>query len=704
MKKISIAFSVSLAYILCLMVIFGQPGFETNDDVLMAMQASGTGFAEVADEHLIYTHFLIGLVLKFLYQLSPELPWYGLYILTFQTMALTIILFLLQKRFSSNLYWLTIPYLLFAYTKPFLIIQFTTTAALVATAAAALLLEAMAHRRHKALLIRYTISSIILFSLASMVRAPAALLILILTALFILVKLAGKSLNRGWKLPIATLSIALISMFLLFTWNRNYYAGSSEWKHLYPHQQAVWKLVDTERLKQTDPVTRKCLKTAGWSTADVDMFYQWYSLDPQFDDKTLVELEKSLPRPPLKLKTLREVEDVVKDRTSIPALLLIALATIFVSSYRLSPNPGLRVAIFLISMVAIVLSLAIQIKLPPRVYTALLVFSSTMLVLNISPNRIKEITSYKPNALGILLATGILLIISFQGFQSITELTNTRRMALKDFSQALKHEKDRVYISLAADLPIECIGLMENPNLYFQGLSMLGFNSSHYSAAFYEKLKQISAKAPMNELDRKEIRLLSREQTNDVIRDYVLEHYNREPVFHPYLRKEGIEVRAYRVSYRDKDWKRPEIEDNTVILYPGELPPVFENCKLLEKERGMHSFKVTGRNPVVSIPIKIPGLKSESYTSLFVELGVKSRMNRSRRFAIWLADEKRSGHHSSKKLFPDSKMHTYFIDMEQFMLRPESRIIHINLTPLIHKRDAEEETFILGRLGLIRKD
>ena len=64
-----------------------SPAYETNDDVVMSMIASGTGVCLSPDEHLVFSHVSIGLVLKELYTLVPDFPWYGAYLLGAQFLS-----------------------------------------------------------------------------------------------------------------------------------------------------------------------------------------------------------------------------------------------------------------------------------------------------------------------------------------------------------------------------------------------------------------------------------------------------------------------------------------------------------------------------------------------------------------------------------------------------------------------------------------
>src|SRR2546423_10119334 len=57
--------------------------YETNDDAAMNMYAAGTGLGQPPSEFLLFQHFVVGLVLKFLYTHFPEIPWYGALMYTY---------------------------------------------------------------------------------------------------------------------------------------------------------------------------------------------------------------------------------------------------------------------------------------------------------------------------------------------------------------------------------------------------------------------------------------------------------------------------------------------------------------------------------------------------------------------------------------------------------------------------------------------
>ncbi len=69
------------------------PGFDTNDDAVINMIVAGEGFGLAPDEHMVFTHVWIGLVLKTAYTHFPDVPWYASYLLAVQAAANVVLLY-----------------------------------------------------------------------------------------------------------------------------------------------------------------------------------------------------------------------------------------------------------------------------------------------------------------------------------------------------------------------------------------------------------------------------------------------------------------------------------------------------------------------------------------------------------------------------------------------------------------------------------
>lgn len=86
-----------------LTLLLMTPTYDTNDDPVMALVASGYGTVKGPDEHLLYSNVLLGGTLKQLYSVASYVPWYGSYLLLSLFLAhwlLYAILLLSQNKFS----------------------------------------------------------------------------------------------------------------------------------------------------------------------------------------------------------------------------------------------------------------------------------------------------------------------------------------------------------------------------------------------------------------------------------------------------------------------------------------------------------------------------------------------------------------------------------------------------------------------------
>lgn len=137
---VAAACSIALIAATCLLFV---PHFEVNDDIGMEIIASGRGAGGIPDPHLIFTHSLIGYAVSSAYLLAPGIPWYGLYLLTGNWVAFTVILrcWLSRRPCLSTLAWFAVTYAVFGLW-PTAAPQFTMTAWLVGTAGMALVCDA----------------------------------------------------------------------------------------------------------------------------------------------------------------------------------------------------------------------------------------------------------------------------------------------------------------------------------------------------------------------------------------------------------------------------------------------------------------------------------------------------------------------------------------------------------------------------------
>lgn len=147
--------------------------FETNDDRIISEILSGS-FTGQAESRVVYVNFLLSVVLKGLYQVSVEVPWYGLYLVLQHILCLTMVLYSVYELCDSKKKLLVGSVLTLSVflSHIYLVgqIQYTSTAALLAMTGYVCL---MFTRDHKKSLVRFAVFEI----LAILLRQDAMLMI-----------------------------------------------------------------------------------------------------------------------------------------------------------------------------------------------------------------------------------------------------------------------------------------------------------------------------------------------------------------------------------------------------------------------------------------------------------------------------------------------------------------------------------------------
>lgn len=127
---------LAMAAMVCLM----RPSFETNDDIVFA--ELGSGLRGVKDAHFVFQNYILGLICRFLYQVTGRLPWYTILQYAVLLTAFSAVTYVLMNRLEgySGLYLSLVFLCCFGY-EAYIHIQFTKTGGIAAAAAVFLLLH-----------------------------------------------------------------------------------------------------------------------------------------------------------------------------------------------------------------------------------------------------------------------------------------------------------------------------------------------------------------------------------------------------------------------------------------------------------------------------------------------------------------------------------------------------------------------------------
>lgn len=220
-----------------LLQVFAPIGFETNDDIGMAHLASGKVLGH-NEYHLPFINVSLGWILAKLYEIIPCIEWYTLMLIAFHVISVTIITHfilnnLLQRTKLKGILSILILYIFEILW--LLQLQFTTTAAMLATAGLVVILN---HRNVG--------WGILLFAIGTLLRYHSAMCAgLIFAACYPLI--AFNSGKVAWGNVLVLVSCAIIGFGTHF-FNKMVYYSNPEWKAYYEYNEIRGKVFDNPNI------------------------------------------------------------------------------------------------------------------------------------------------------------------------------------------------------------------------------------------------------------------------------------------------------------------------------------------------------------------------------------------------------------------------------------------------------------------------
>jgi hypothetical protein len=254
--------------------------YDTNDDPIMMSIAAGLG-AALPDDHLVFSHVLVGRCLRILYTWNRDINWYSCYLLGTNYLATTFLLVVFWSReatLRSTGLWML---LFLQFQLPFLLrLQFTVTA--VAASLAGLLIVVTHLRRPGIGAAALLVLGVALMLLGSLIRRDAFFLTLLLAIPFVLYELwLLKAYSRTVLLGCVILAAILLGYF-----DERCYETDSGWKAFREllalrgqiHDSRASVTLATSANESPDGI--HMLRSVGWTSNDAQMFLAWNFADP----------------------------------------------------------------------------------------------------------------------------------------------------------------------------------------------------------------------------------------------------------------------------------------------------------------------------------------------------------------------------------------------------------------------------------------
>lgn len=747
---------LALSYLIC-----GRPKYETNDDVVMSMLSTGIGFVDKPNEHLLYTNYLIGQILVWLNEHSRSLAWYSTYLFVSECIAMVTMAYIFLRKSDKRSALLVLPiFFLAVCLRPTQLMQFTTTAALVAAAGALCLFDTLQKNPDWRRAWKPLAYSLALFCLSAAIRVKSARAIIILAVLYVICLAFTRIDMSRLKIYLACLTLAMGLSFVMEKQNSNYYVRTG-WGEFYDINYPRFHLTEFGRTNILTPKIVSAFKSVNWSPVDNYMLSRFYLLDENiFSLDKLRKLDAAVPE--IKEINFKELASnllsILRKKSIFPMLIAIGLLTVLIDKSRFS---NLSKVLYLTGLLGATMYLQITMKLPIYVFSGMLGFIAvTLLWMLASTENIKIFSGgvlRRAALIGIAAALLLAFCLEIDDYRKMTARTaELNNELLTCFGK--NSDKNLLYVMWAYALPFDAIRPFDRLNDYFGDTKILGINFLGRTDANVSRLKEFGIKDLMNEFDKQSIRLVSNDEFNQKIADYIAQHYNRVARFTE-IRKAPIgEYTIYKVSLLDKTTPAPNLDRQwndylalvagfiprsggsiiiadelgchanqgklDLVLYPSasniwtytEMRPAKERaalpffspakippCPICNIDpKNTSSFESTGKLPTMSHSGALR-IEPAQFSRFYVEIAAPENMvsNRAVLVEFNLPMSK-----SWKFLIPlqiDSAMHRYEFDLAKLRLGSQEIISEINVHP-VYLRDANNKShFRVGRMGFVHK-
>lgn len=380
--------------------------FETNDDVLMALIASG-GYTGTPESHLIFINIIYGFILSFLYSITTFVEWYTLLFLALNVLGATILANFILKRSINK--FLKISFLILFYLiffKITILLQFTTTAAIICLSGIILIFS----KKKKKYLF-----GIFLFILGSLIRFEVAILTLLITSpLFLEELLELKKIKITKPLILASIVFVLV---IAFNYVDNYlYNQNTEWKYYREYNLERGKINDNPNSVKIKKIPE------GISTFDYNFLLHFF---PDRNIMTLDKLEK-INKSIEQVSSKKKIENILPN-FNLQRNFLIPICILFLILIFYPIKYSKRIVLIL-SFIAFILALcyaSLNGLLKDRVFISSLLIAFLVLIKILDNTKFRKILLIPPII--------IVLTLSFFYFEKISDIKKITKLIRAEF-------------------------------------------------------------------------------------------------------------------------------------------------------------------------------------------------------------------------------------------------------------------------------
>lgn len=420
--------------------LFFTPFFQSNDDMVMNWITQGFGLVDKPSEFLIVVNVILGLALKNLNLLCPQVPWFGLglYSVFFLSVWALLAAFLSRERSHWAVMLMIVlgaPLFFHCFAWP----QYTVYC-LLATQAGIFLLANPIRPRPLA----YGVAASLLL-ISSLIRLEPALFTMLAGAVFLFQNFrkereAGTSLKRLWVLLTAAILILLCVGF-----DRFYVSSHTGWKEAREYYD---KRFSIDEIKVTGYENQKAaFQAVGWEPEDYQMFVKTFYAGPLFSLENLQKLDGLLKVDfGIKLDLMGEL---FKNPIVQYVLLAFGIGVVFMVLGKIRAWGPVA---WVVALVVLLVSFN---KIVARIFWPQILIADLMMVFLLPP---KPLITPNKNWRRIIPIT-LILLLGWGALRTIRGDVSSNRpgieasWAIRDSLKALFPRKDQLYIIWGPSFP-----------------------------------------------------------------------------------------------------------------------------------------------------------------------------------------------------------------------------------------------------------
>jgi hypothetical protein len=466
------------------------PRYETNDDVGMNASVAGRLMFSRPDEHLLYSNFLIGLVLTKCYAVSAAVPWYGGYLLLTAALSLAAMCYVCLSQGVSAWNWVLIASFLLVGGIPLVVLlQFTRVASAAAMAGIFLLAGSVRGERigwQTGLAVPFLV-------VAGLIRYESFLLIcLVLSPVIAWMFWQIRRWFAAW-VPCAVLLGCVVLVFASHRLDAWYYDRDPDWKEFHRFNALRAEFTDFGHVEHT-PETAPVIESVGWLPIDCLMLQYWACLDRErFNVQTMqavVDGVASRSRKPT--KPLLELFRQLAQNDELLGLLALGILLLMTLS---NGKGGRFVALACYGVTAAVCVLLYEyLRLPARVSCpAFAACSLTLFLFSSGPRSFGRLGPWTDSALGrrvvLLLVAALFVWRGSAVWQAEVGFREDHRQAAL-LMKELGPRPNQLYVVWAAAFPYEDLVLPLDSNFLPRDFKVLGLDARAQTPPIQQRMNE----------------------------------------------------------------------------------------------------------------------------------------------------------------------------------------------------------------------